>query len=115
MHGARTLIFTAWCSLATGGMAIAQEPGRLTLDAPSGKKATLVVETMELKPREVGQKHAHSAQPCAFYVLEGVVTEGRGTTSRDYKVGQSFKIEENTEHWFENKGAQPARYLSMCL
>ena len=75
----------------------------------------LTVETMELKPRERGEKHAHNKQPCAFYVLEGVVTEGRGNIASDYKTGQSFKIEGNTEHWFENRGAQPARYLSMCL
>lgn len=111
----RVLIVAAVCAWAATGVAIAEGSGKLTLDAPAGKKATLTVETMELKAGERGQKHAHDSQPCAFYVLEGVVSEGRGNTLTDYKVGQTFKIDTNTEHWFENKGAQAARYLSMCL
>lgn len=68
-----------------------------------------------LEPGGVIAKHSHNKRPGLVWTLSGSWVEGRADGEREYPAGAgkgSTIVEDaDTEHWFFNDGAVPAKVL----
>ena len=58
-------------------------------------------------------RHDHATRPGLVYTLEGSWVEGRPEGEREYPAGEQIVLIEDadTEHWFYNRSAEPAKIL----
>ncbi len=58
-------------------------------------------------------RHDHTTRPGLVYTLEGSWIEGRPEGEREYPAGEQIALTEDadTEHWFYNRSAEPAKVL----
>ena len=59
-----------------------------------------------------GPIHNHVGRPGTVYILQGVITDHRDGTSKDYGPGVGWPEDRNTTHWLENRGTVPAVEIS---
>lgn len=52
-------------------------------------------------------EHSHADRPGIVYILEGSMTEYRGTAVRVVKAGDTWAEDASTVHWFENTTDKP--------
>jgi quercetin dioxygenase-like cupin family protein len=74
-----------------------------------------VMPLREITLESKGQiaKHSHDGRPGLVWTPSGSWTEGRASGEKDYPASLQTAIveDENTEHWFWNDTAEPARVI----
>lgn len=71
----------------------------------------LLLRRITIRPG--GQIARHSAQstPAVVYMMSGSWTEGRAGGEIEHAAGDTFIEDEDTVHWFFNRGDEPATAL----
>lgn len=62
-----------------------------------------------------GPMHDHKERPGMVYVLEGTITDHRDGVVTDYGPGIGWPEDAATMHWLENRGAEPAKEISIDI
>ncbi|MBV4477693.1 cupin domain-containing protein [Pseudomonas sp. B2M1-30] len=62
-----------------------------------------------------GPVHDHIDRPGVVYILQGTITDHRNGVATDYGPGVGWPEDHNTTHWLENRGAVPAREISVDI
>lgn len=57
--------------------------------------------------------HRHTARTSILIMLQGAMTEVRGTVKHEYKAGDLFAVAEGVTHHAENHGSVPAVYIEI--
>ncbi len=68
----------------------------------------LLLRRITINPGGQIAKHSAEATPGVVYVESGTWTEGRDSGETEHSAGDTFVEDENTVHWFFNRGDVPA-------
>ncbi len=71
-----------------------------------GRQLRMRVVTLE--PGGVFGVHNHKDRPAIDYVLQGAVTDHRGSDTKEYHASMTITEAQGLTHWVENKGTTPA-------
>ena len=83
-------------------------PGE-SMSAQVGLKGyKLLLRKITINPGGQIAKHSAATTPGVVYVDSGTWTEGRDSGETNYSAGDTFIEDENTVHWFYNRGNEPA-------
>lgn len=69
---------------------------------------TLLLRRITIKPGGQIAKHSAAKVPGVVYMATGTWTEGRDSGETEHSAGDTFIEDENTVHWFYNRGNEPA-------
>lgn len=94
------------------------EPLGIVTEASLSKQIGLEGYIMQLReislmPGGTIKKHDHKNRPGLVWTVSGSWVEGRPSGEMEYPAGTKKAIveDENTEHWFFNDGAEPAKVV----
>jgi quercetin dioxygenase-like cupin family protein len=76
-----------------------------------GRQLRMRVVTLE--PGGVFGVHDHKDRPAIDYVLQGAVTDHRGSDAKEYHAGMTITEAQGLTHWVENKGTIPAMIVAV--
>ena len=83
-------------------------PGE-SMSAQVGLKGyKLLLRKITINPGGQIAKHSAATTPGVVYVDSGTWIEGRDSGETRYSAGDTFIEDENTVHWFYNRGDEPA-------
>lgn len=68
----------------------------------------LLLRKITINPGGQIAKHSAATTPGVVYVESGTWTEGRDSGETHYSAGDTFVEDNNTVHWFYNRGDEPA-------
>ncbi len=68
----------------------------------------LLLRKITINPGGQIAKHSAATTPTVVYVDSGTWTEGRDSGETQHSAGDTFIEDENTVHWFYNRGGEPA-------
>jgi quercetin dioxygenase-like cupin family protein len=68
----------------------------------------LLLRKITINPGGQIAKHSAATTPTVVYVDSGTWTEGRDSGETQHSAGDTFIEDENTVHWFYNRGDEPA-------
>jgi quercetin dioxygenase-like cupin family protein len=68
----------------------------------------LLLRKITINPGGQIAKHSAATTPGVVYVENGTWTEGRDSGETHYSAGDTFVEDNNTVHWFYNRGDKPA-------
>jgi len=68
----------------------------------------LLLRRITINPGGQIAKHSAAKVPGVVYVASGTWTEGRDSGEIEHSTGDTFIEDENTVHWFYNRGDEPA-------
>ena len=68
----------------------------------------LLLRRITINPGGQIAKHSAEKTPGVVYVDSGTWTEGRDSGETEHSAGDTFVEDEDTVHWFYNRGAEPA-------
>ena len=68
----------------------------------------LLLRKITINPGGQIAKHSAATTPTVVYVDSGTWTEGRDSGETQHSAGDTFIEDENTVHWFYNRGSEPA-------
>jgi quercetin dioxygenase-like cupin family protein len=68
----------------------------------------LLLRKITINPGGQIAKHSAATTPTVVYVDSGTWTEGRDNGETRHSAGDTFIEDENTVHWFYNRGSEPA-------
>ena len=88
---------------------------QLAAQIPVAAGYRLRMRKVTFQPGGAIMKHLHDKRPGMVYVLEGEVTEFRGTTQRAVSAGEAILEAVDTDHWVENLSDVPATLLVIDL
>ena len=71
----------------------------------------LLLRRITINPGGQIAKHSASSTPGVVYMESGTWTEGRANGETEYSAGDTFIEDNNTVHWFYNRGEEPAAAL----
>lgn len=75
----------------------------------------LRMRTVTIEPGGVFGIHSHKDRPGTVYILQGTITEHRGTVAKEYGQGESWSEDKETMHWLENRGTTPAVFIAVDI
>ncbi len=76
-----------------------------------GRQLRMLVVTLE--PGGVFGVHDHKDRPAIDYVLQGAVTDHRGSDAKEYHAGMTITEAQGLTHCVENKGTTPAMIVAV--
>ncbi len=68
----------------------------------------LLLRRITINPGGQIAKHSAETTPGVVYVESGTWTEGRDSGETQHSAGDTFVEDEDTVHWFYNRGDEPA-------
>lgn len=68
----------------------------------------LLLRKITINPGGQIAKHSAATTPGVVYMVSGTWIEGRDGDETEYSAGETFIEDENTVHWFYNRGDEPA-------
>lgn len=68
----------------------------------------LLLRRITIKPGGQIARHSAAKVPAVVHMVSGTWTEGRDSGETEHSAGDTFIEDENTVHWFYNRGAEPA-------
>ena len=107
-----------------GGAALAQDKP-LTTGQPKvevlvtadlvevGLAGTTVAQRVTIGAGTKMADHTHTGRTSLLIMLQGALTEVRGSVKHDYKAGDVIQVSEGVTHHAENSGASPAVYIEI--
>jgi quercetin dioxygenase-like cupin family protein len=78
-----------------------------------GLSGTNVAQRVTVPPGTKMADHTHTGRTSLLIMVQGALTEVRGTTKHEYKPGDVIKVSEGTTHHAENYGTVPAVYIEI--
>ncbi|MCU7249845.1 cupin [Pseudomonas koreensis] len=84
------------------------------IEGMAGRQLRMRLVTIE-SGGVLGPVHDHIDRPGVEYILQGTITDHRNGVATDYGPGVGWPEDHNTTHWLENRGAVPAREISVDI
>jgi len=81
--------------------------------AEVGLSGTNVAQRVTIGPRTRMADHAHTGRTSLLIMLQGALTEVRGSVKHEYKAGDVVQVSEGVTHHAENYGTSPAVYIEI--
>ena len=78
-----------------------------------GLSGTNVAQRVTIPAGTKMADHTHTGRTSLLIMVQGALTEVRGTTRHEYKPGDVIKVSEGTTHHAENYGTVPAVYIEI--
>jgi len=78
-----------------------------------GLSGTNVAQRVTIPAGTKMADHTHTGRTSLLIMVQGALTEVRGTTKHEYKPGDVIKVSEGTTHHAENYGTVPAVYIEI--
>ena len=78
-----------------------------------GLAGTNVAQRVTIAPRTKNDDHVHTGRTSLLIMVQGALTEVRGTAKHDYKTGDVVQVSEGATHHVENYGTVPAVYIEI--
>ena len=78
-----------------------------------GLSGTSVAQRVTIPAGTKMADHTHTGRTSLLIMVQGALTEVRGTTRHEYKPGDVIKVSEGTTHHAENYGTVPAVYIEI--
>ena len=78
-----------------------------------GLSGTNVAQRVTIPPGTKMADHTHTGRTSLLIMVQGALTEVRGTTKHEYKLGDVIQVSEGTTHHAENYGTVPAVYIEI--
>ena len=78
-----------------------------------GLSGTNVAQRVTIPPGTKMADHTHTGRTSLLIMVQGALTEVRGTARHEYKPGDVIQVSEGTTHHAENYGAVPAVYIEI--
>ena len=78
-----------------------------------GLSGTNVAQRVTIPAGTKMADHTHTGRTSLLIMVQGSLTEVRGTTKHEYKPGDVIKVSEGTTHHAENYGTVPAVYIEI--
>ena len=78
-----------------------------------GLSGTNVAQRVTIAPGSKMADHTHTGRTSLLVMVQGALTEVRGSVKHEYKVGDVIQVSEGTTHHAENYGTVPAVYIEI--
>jgi quercetin dioxygenase-like cupin family protein len=78
-----------------------------------GLSGTNVAQRVTIAPGTKMADHTHTGRTSLLIMVQGALTEVRGSIKNEYKPGDVIKVSEGTTHHAENYGTVPAVYIEI--
>jgi len=78
-----------------------------------GLSGTNVAQRVTIPPGTQMADHTHSGRTSLLIMVQGALTEVRGSAKHEYKTGDVIQVSEGTTHHAENHGTIPAVYIEI--
>ena len=78
-----------------------------------GLPGTNVAQRVTIGPSTKMADHTHTGRTSLLIMVQGALTEVRGSIKHEYKPGDVIKVSEGTTHHAENYGTVPAVYIEI--
>jgi quercetin dioxygenase-like cupin family protein len=78
-----------------------------------GLAGTNVAQRVTIPPGTKMADHTHTGRTSLLIMVQGALTEVRGSVKHEYKTGDVIQVSEGTTHHAENAGAIPAVYIEI--
>ena len=78
-----------------------------------GLAGTTVAQRVTIGPRMKMADHTHTGRTSLLIMVQGALTEVRGTARHEYKTGDVIQVSEGVTHHAENYGTLPAVYIEI--
>jgi quercetin dioxygenase-like cupin family protein len=78
-----------------------------------GLSGTNVAQRVTIAPGSKMADHTHTSRTSLLVMVQGTLTEVRGSVKHEYKVGDVIQVSEGTTHHAENYGTVPAVYIEI--
>ena len=78
-----------------------------------GLSGTNVAQRVTIAPGSKMADHTHTGRTSLLVMVQGTLTEVRGSVKHEYKVGDVIQVSEGTTHHAENYGTVPAVYIEI--
>jgi quercetin dioxygenase-like cupin family protein len=78
-----------------------------------GLAGTNVAQRVTIPPGTKMADHTHTRRTSLLIMVQGALTEVRGSVKHEYKTGDVIQVSEGTTHHAENAGAIPAVYIEI--
>jgi quercetin dioxygenase-like cupin family protein len=78
-----------------------------------GLAGTNVAQRVTIAPGTKMADHAHTGRTSLLIMVQGALTEVRGSVKHDYKTGDVIQVSEGATHHVENYGTVPAVYIEI--
>jgi quercetin dioxygenase-like cupin family protein len=91
-----------------------QAEPQATVDlAEVGLAGNIATVRLTLAPGIMTDDHTHTGRTSIFVMVQGVLTDVRGTSKREYRAGDVVTVAEGVTHHAENHGTVPVVYVEM--
>lgn len=111
-----TLISVAAAHAQNGSLAkgrLQAEP-QATVDlAEVGLAGNIAAVRLTLAPGIMTDDHTHMGRTSIFVMVQGVLTDVRGASRKEYRAGDVVTVAEGVTHHAENHGTEPVVYVEM--
>jgi quercetin dioxygenase-like cupin family protein len=78
-----------------------------------GLSGTNVAQRVTIAPGTRMADHTHTGRTSLLIMVQGALTEVRGSVKHEYKTGDVIQVSEGTTHHAENSGTLPAVYIEI--
>jgi quercetin dioxygenase-like cupin family protein len=78
-----------------------------------GLAGTNVAQRVTIAPGTKMADHTHTGRTSLLIMVQGALTEFRGSVKHDYKTGDVVQVSEGATHHVENYGTIPAVYIEI--
>lgn len=78
-----------------------------------GLAGTNVAQRVTIPPGTKMADHTHTGRTSLLIMVQGALTEVRGSGKHEYKTGDVIQVSEGTTHHAENYGTIPAVYIEI--
>jgi len=78
-----------------------------------GLSGTNVAQRVTIGPGMKMADHTHTGRTSLIIMVQGALTEVRGSVKHEYTAGDVIKVSEGTTHHAENYGTVPAVYIEI--
>jgi len=78
-----------------------------------GLSGTNVAQRVTIPPGTKMADHTHTGRTSLLIMVQGALTEVRGSVKHEYKTGDVIQVSEGTTHHAENYGTIPAVYIEI--
>jgi quercetin dioxygenase-like cupin family protein len=118
------VVFVSLVALV-GSTPLAAQDNTLTIGQPKvevlvttelsevGLSGTSVAQRVTIPAGTKMADHTHTGRTSLLIMVQGALTEVRGTARHEYKPGDVIKVSEGTTHHAENYGTVPAVYIEI--
>jgi quercetin dioxygenase-like cupin family protein len=91
-----------------------QSEPQATVDlAEVGLAGSIATVRLTLAPGIMTKDHTHTGRTSIFVMVQGVLTDVRGASKREYRAGDVVTVAEGVTHHAENHGTVPVVYVEL--